>query len=77
MGPVSLSVLADIGVHDIAELKKRGWEAVAFELAQKHPRFINMNMYRALIGATLDCDWREIPENELARAMDLLGQLKN
>lgn len=73
LGPASLEALSSIGVSNIQELKKRGWKQVAFELSQIHPRFINLNMYRALIGACLDRDWRDIPDEDLNEARELIN----
>jgi hypothetical protein len=76
LGPVSAQILESVGVSTLEELKKRGWQKVAFEVSQAHPGFLNLNMFRALIGACLDCDWREIPENDLAEARSLMKALR-
>jgi hypothetical protein len=76
-GPVSAKALNEIGIKTIAQLKKKGWKKIAMELAVLHPRFINLNMYRALIGACLNRDWRDVPEKDLAEAKKLIKALKN
>lgn len=75
-GPVSSKALNDAGIHTLEQLKEMGWEKAAFELTQVHPRFINLNMFRALIGACYDVDWRNIPEKELVRARELIKLMK-
>ena len=77
MGPVSSTALKEAGIETLEQLKEMGWEAAAFQLTQTHPRFINLNMFRALIGACLDKDWKDIPESELLRAKQLAKTLKN
>ena len=76
-GPVSSKALADAGITTLAQLKKMGWEKAAIKLVEIHPRFINLNMFRALIGACHDCDWKKIPEKDLLRAKNLILLLKN
>lgn len=76
-GPVSTSALSDIGIKTVAQLKKKGWKKVAMELVVVHPRFINLNMFRALIGVCLNRDWRNIPQKELTEAKKIIKALKN
>lgn len=73
LGPVSSAVLPELGIKTIGDLKKLGWEEVAMRVMNEHPRFINLNMLRALIGACYDRDFRDIPEEELAKAKELVS----
>lgn len=76
LGPVSTEVLARVGVVTLEQLIELGWEEVALRVMAEQPRFINLNMLRALIGAIYDVDFRNVPDGELARARELIRTLK-
>ncbi len=76
-GPVSSKLLREVGITTLEELKELGWQQAAFRISQQNPRFINLNMFRALIGACLALDWRNIPAKELAQARELLKVFKS
>ncbi len=75
-GPVSVKALADAGITTLEELKEMGWEMAAIKLIEIHPRFINLNMFRALIGACRNCGWKEISNKDLLKAKKLIKLLK-
>ena len=77
LGPVSTQALTTVGIHSVEELKRIGWEQAGLRVMNEHPRFINLNMLRALIGACLDCDFRSIPEPELIKARSMLKLFKD
>lgn len=73
LGPVSASILPDLGIETVEDLRKLGWEEVAMRVMAEHPRFINLNMLRALIGVFHDRDFRDIPEDDLKKAQELVN----
>ncbi len=73
LGPVSSSILPGLGIKTIGDLRSLGWEEVALRVLNEHPRFINLNMLRALIGATYDRDFRDIPEADLVKARQMIA----
>jgi hypothetical protein len=77
LGPVSAQALTTVGIQTVEELKKLGWEEAGLRVMHQHPRFIHLNMLRALIGACLECDFRNIPESELLKARSMLKLFKD
>lgn len=77
LGPVSSEILPPLGVETIGDLKKLGWEEVALRVMSEHPRFINLNMLRALIGAYHDLDFRNIPDADLKKAKEMISLFRN
>jgi hypothetical protein len=77
LGPVSSALLPPLGVHTIGDLRSLGWEEVALRVMNEHPRFVNLNMLRALIGAFHDRDFRDLPEDDLAKARQMIALFRN
>ena len=75
-GPVSTKALNDIGITTLEELKRKGWEETFLELVTVHPRFINLNMLKAIIGATQGKHWNNISSKDLKKAKELISYLK-
>lgn len=65
LGPVSAEALVAAGVRSLEELCAIGWEEAWDRLASRFPSYSHLNMGRALAGAVLNCDWRELPVAEL------------
>jgi hypothetical protein len=65
LGPVSAEALAAAGVRSLEDLRAIGWEEAWDRLASRFPSYSHLNMGRALAGAVLNCDWRELPVAEL------------
>lgn len=76
LGPISAKRLNEIGIFTLSDLKERGWKHVMLALALVSEKNINLNFARALIGAELDVDWRNIPGDHLYEAQELLKNLK-
>lgn len=76
LGPVSAKALRDIDVNTVENLIEKGWQQTIIELVLVHPKFINLNMCRALIGAIHGIDWREISPAELIEAKEILSKLR-
>jgi DNA transformation protein len=66
MGPKTTQWLNEIGVVTAADLRGLGIEAALQRLFQDGRR-PSLNMAYALAAALLDCDWRELPEDERSR----------
>jgi hypothetical protein len=65
LGPVSAEALVAAGVRSLEDLREIGWEEAWDRLASRFPSYSHFNMGRALAGAVLNCDWRELPITEL------------
>lgn len=76
LGPVTVPFLMKVGIESKEDLISLGWEEAGLRLMSEHPRFINLNLLRALIGACLDLDFREIPAKELEKARSMLKLFK-
>jgi DNA transformation protein and related proteins len=74
LGPVSRRWLAEIGVHDLADLRRMG-AVEAYRLVKDRQRRATMNLLYGLAAAIADCDWREIPEAEKRRLRKQLADL--
>ena len=76
LGPVSRKELHLIGIHSLADIQKLGWEEVCIRWAGRFPQRINLNAFTSIIGAELDCDWRNVPPALRRRAEALASRLK-
>jgi hypothetical protein len=65
LGPVSAEALVAAGVRSLEDLRAIGWEEAWDRLASRFPAYSHLNMGRALAGAVLNCDWRELPVEDL------------
>lgn len=61
LGPASGKLLRQVGVENLEQLRREGWEVVFDRLVRKFPESLNLNMAMALLGAIEDCDWRVLP----------------
>lgn len=76
LGSATGQALREIGVTNLYELKKLGWEQVCLSLAMNNPNFINLNAFTAIIGAIRNEDWRAIDPDLKLEAQKLLNALK-
>jgi len=59
LGPKSAAMLAEVGVHTLAQLTKKG--AIATYVAAKRKnKSVSLNLLYGLISAIEDCDWRKV-----------------
>jgi len=72
LGPKSAEMLAEIGVHTLAQLKRKG--AIATYVAAKRKnKSVSLNLLYGIISAIEDCDWRDVQRErklELALAVE-------
>ncbi len=61
LGPISAAELSQIGVNQVEDLQRLGWEEVWAKLVEAYPLRLNINMGYALAGALEGCDWRDLP----------------
>jgi DNA transformation protein and related proteins len=54
--------LAEIDILTQADLKQVGAVAAWTHLKARYPKKVTKNLLWALLGAELDLDWRELPE---------------
>lgn len=73
IGPVTASILPLLGIETLEDLRKLGWEEAAMRVLSEHPRFIHLNMLRALIGAFYGRDFRDIPAKDLEMAKKMVA----
>jgi hypothetical protein len=76
IGPKTTADLEKIGLNDLKKIKTMGWEKAALLIYNHYPKYANLNMLRALIGACQDRDWRNIKKDDLNRAKELLKIMK-
>ena len=63
LGPKSRGWLAEIGIHEPAQLQQRDPFEVYAQL-RRHGVPANMNLVYALVGAVEDRDWREVKRED-------------
>lgn len=72
LGPKSAAMLAKVGVHTLAQLKRKG--AIATYVAAKRSnKAVSLNLLYGIIAAIEDCDWRNVQRErklELVLAVD-------
>jgi DNA transformation protein and related proteins len=61
LGPQSERMLAEIGIHTEADLRKSGSAAAYRRLSFVLGRQVSRNLLWAMEGALRGCDWRELP----------------
>jgi DNA transformation protein and related proteins len=61
IGPASVRQLREVGIEDIAALRKLGALAAYRRLKHAFPREISLVMLYALEGALRDCHWNRLP----------------
>lgn len=65
LGPTSLTWLAEIGIHDLEDIRALGAVETYARLRFHFGRKINRNMLHALAAALADIDWRQLtPEHK-------------
>lgn len=62
LGKVSTGWLAEIGVHDLAGLKRMGAAKAYLRIKANHPQRASVLLLYALHGALANVRWNEIPE---------------
>jgi DNA transformation protein and related proteins len=78
IGSVSRRWLAEIDILTQTDLEKVGAVAAWTHLKSRYPKQVTKNLLWALIGAELDMDWREIPEELKQKALVETGStMKN
>ena len=60
LGPTSLTWLAEIGIHDLEEIRTLGAVETYARLRFRFGRKISRNMLHALAAALADIDWRQL-----------------
>lgn len=73
IGPVSRRWLGEIDILTQTGLEKVGAVAAWTQLKSRYPKQVTKNLLWALIGAELDMDWREIPEELKHKALVKTG----
>lgn len=61
LGPKAVAALAEVGIHDAAELRAVGPVTAYRRLKQARPRAVTRVFLYALHGALTDTHWNELP----------------
>jgi DNA transformation protein len=76
LGPKSAAMLADIGIHTLADLEQVGVLATYLRVRETHPS-ATLNMLWALQGAVYSIPWDRLPpemKEELRAELDTRDQ---
>jgi len=68
LGPKSRAQLAELGIHDLAQLRQQDAYALYARLKAQWPA-ANLNLLYALMGAQEDRDWRDIARQRRSEAL--------
>ncbi|MDJ0708062.1 MAG: TfoX/Sxy family DNA transformation protein [Leptolyngbyaceae cyanobacterium MO_188.B28] len=75
MGPVSQRWLAEIEIYTREDLEAVGAVPSWAHLKARYPKRVTKNLLWALLGAQLDMDWRELPDEVKQAALDELARI--
>lgn len=76
LGPASRLWLAEIGIHDLEEIRALGAVETYARLRFRFGRKISRNMLHALAAALADIDWRHLtPEHKAELDRDAAARL--
>ena len=76
IGPVVARELERLGISTVEQLKELGWKEVCLLWAESYPARINLNAFRAIIGAVYDLNHNCIPPEEDADARRTVKELR-
>jgi hypothetical protein len=78
LGPTSRIWLAEIGIHDLEDIRALGAVETYARLRFRFGRSINRNMLHALAAALADIDWRQLsPEHKAELDRDAEDRLSH
>lgn len=77
LGPATEKELNAIGVMTFEQMLEMGWQEVCFHYVYHYPKRLNLNLVKAVIGATVNQDWRELEPNLDQEAQAFVEALRN
>ena len=73
IGPVSSKWLAEVGIHNVDDLREAGSIPTYQMLKEMYPERVSLNLLWGLEAAVRDMDWRDLTETDKEELKSKLG----